>query len=166
MILFLVYYLHVINKHKTFKEELEEALIHFTQEYCGKEVEIKKIQYFWHWMSGGFSWDATNDLNEQYSGEYSNQGAVVLLSNPCILATERVNNFILNREEKRFYIDESNSSGTSTSLPQGWKKYDPSPRIEDIEFLLKCLSIVYFIFMGSLCLVYWIVRIRKKYRGG
>jgi hypothetical protein len=165
LILFLtIRYFYSTQYHKNFYEEIEEALVQYTKEYCGKDIEIEEINNIAHWMSGGVIWDATNNLGEHYGGNYNESGAVLLFSSPCMpIDTSR--NFILNREEKRFYIDESNTYFENIKLPPGWKSYTPPPggiiNFDIREIYIDFLK-TYFVLIAILLLSYWIVKKRMQ----
>lgn len=163
-----IWYFYTTYEYKNFNEEIEEALVQFTKEYCGKDVEIKEIKNRHSWMYSpdrSISWYVENSLGEHYSGSYTD-GAVILGSSPCE-QSEIHQRYILNRKEKRFYFDKSNTYSDNIKLPTGWKNYTPPPgRIPNVDiremyiFLLK----IYFLLVVLLLFFYWIIKSRKERR--
>jgi hypothetical protein len=73
--------------------------------------------------------------------------------------------FILNRKEKRFYVEESNTYFENIKLPPGWKSYTPPPGgiiTLDIREIYIGLLKTYFVLVALLMLLYWIVRKRMQ----
>jgi hypothetical protein len=129
ILFFTIRYFYSTQYHKNFNEEIEEALVQYTKEYCGKDVEIEEVYNMHSWMYSSdrsVSWYAENNLGEQYSGSYTTHGAVVLGDSPC-MSLDTSQTFILNRKEKRFYVEESNTYFENIKLPPGWKSYTPPP---------------------------------------
>jgi hypothetical protein len=170
LILFLTLrYFYSTQNHKNFNEEIDEALVHYTKEYCGKEVEIEieKINNMYSWMYSpdrSVSWYVKTNLGEHYSGSYTQHGAVILGDSPC-MPSDTSKNFILNRKEKRFYVEESNTYFENIKLPPGWKSYTPPPggiiNLDIREIYIGLLK-TYFVLVALLMLLYWIVRKRTQ----
>lgn len=162
-----IWYFYTTYEYKNFNEEIEEALVQFTKEYCGKDVEIKEIKNRHSWMYShdrSISWYVENNIGEHYGGNYNKSGAVLLLSSPC-MAIDTSQYFILNRKEKRFYVDESNIYFENIKLPPGWKSYTPSPGgipNLDIRVMYIYLLMTYFVLVILLLLLYWVLKKRMK----
>jgi hypothetical protein len=165
LILFLtIRYIYATQNHKNFNEEMKEALVQYTKEFCGKKVEIQEIINIAHWMSEGVTWDASNNLGEHYGGSYNKSGAVLLFSSPC-MPIDTSKNFILNRKEKRFYVDESNTYFENIQLPPGWKSYTPPavglPNLDIRETYIYALK-TYLVLVALLSFLYWMLKKRKE----
>lgn len=102
-----------IIDEKRFESQLNEALKHYAMEYTVEEAEaIYSIEYTQSILTGAFFWSADHEKYKSYTGDI-NDGAVTL-SEDCGRC-----NFILNRDERRFYPVEG------FDLPEGWDSYLP-----------------------------------------